>query len=484
MGTQLLSSQISGLDLILGGGVRLLCRVPEAEASASLLVRGGPGTGKSVLGLQLALTLADSLGGDVACACIEILPVEVEAQLAGFDTPRLVRLVLAPPFPKVEAESAKARLFAAVIDAGLSQQAASGLEEAILSLLSAVHEANGKPRVLLLDCLSDGYGLGASAPRELCDGLCKLAAERGLLLVLLEETTSPAPSGWSFAVDTVLELSLVDDPVVAGSTYLRQLRVSKNRLGPCDPGQHSLQIDQEGVRIFPRPAAYLQPWAQPLLFPRFKQQPAQGNRGYKFQGEWLSVEGRVALVYGSEPTLVSQLAFQLGRNSLLDESIIEFSGRDLLVTVSGNCVFGAGPEVEVITGSPYASASRFLEGILLTAEKMAQQEVVRRVLLGDLSSLRTWLHAEDMRRALDVLSWIFRNLKIPLILFETTEEKFAEAHPSVASVGRSTSASTADLVFVVQKHKRITLYDQSAGRSFTRYLGDESPSTIQRDEGA
>ena len=69
MGTQLLSSQISGLDLILGGGVRLLCRVPEAEASASLLVRGGPGTGKSVLGLQLALTLADSLGGDVACGC-------------------------------------------------------------------------------------------------------------------------------------------------------------------------------------------------------------------------------------------------------------------------------------------------------------------------------------------------------------------------------------------------------------------------------
>ncbi len=140
------------------------------------------GTGKSVLGLQLALTLADSLGGDVACASIEILPVEVEAQLAGFDTPRLVRLVLAPPFPKVEAESAKARLFAAVIDAGLSQQAASGLEEAILSLLSAVHEANGKPRVLLLDCLSDGYGLGASAPASYAMGYASWLPSAGFFL--------------------------------------------------------------------------------------------------------------------------------------------------------------------------------------------------------------------------------------------------------------------------------------------------------------
>lgn len=50
-----------------------------------MLVRGGPGTGKSVLAADLALRMARAVGGDVLYACVEILPSEVLAQRMGFE---------------------------------------------------------------------------------------------------------------------------------------------------------------------------------------------------------------------------------------------------------------------------------------------------------------------------------------------------------------------------------------------------------------
>ena len=90
MSDLLLSTSIPGLDLVLGGGLRLLERLPQAGVSGSLLLRGTPGAGKSLLGMQIAVAVADALGGDVACGCVEILPVELDAQLALFATPKLV----------------------------------------------------------------------------------------------------------------------------------------------------------------------------------------------------------------------------------------------------------------------------------------------------------------------------------------------------------------------------------------------------------
>lgn len=76
-----------GLDLVLGGGPRLLRRVSGSnKESATVLVRGGPGAGKSVLATDLALRLARALGGDVLYACVELLPNEVLAQRMGFDS--------------------------------------------------------------------------------------------------------------------------------------------------------------------------------------------------------------------------------------------------------------------------------------------------------------------------------------------------------------------------------------------------------------
>ena len=61
-------------------GVQLVERLPGRE-SATVVVRGGPGTGKTLVSLDVALALAAALGGDVVVACVELLPTEYFAQI-------------------------------------------------------------------------------------------------------------------------------------------------------------------------------------------------------------------------------------------------------------------------------------------------------------------------------------------------------------------------------------------------------------------
>jgi hypothetical protein len=55
---------------------------------------------------------------------------------------------------------------------------------------------NGKPAVMIVDSLIAGYGLGPASPRQNVDAVMKFAAQEGLGLVLCEETTDDASSGW------------------------------------------------------------------------------------------------------------------------------------------------------------------------------------------------------------------------------------------------------------------------------------------------
>jgi KaiC/GvpD/RAD55 family RecA-like ATPase len=71
-----------GLDVLLGGGFRLVKRLAELE-SATVVVRGGAGAGKTLVALQVALDLATALGGDVVVGCVEILPTEYVAQVVS-----------------------------------------------------------------------------------------------------------------------------------------------------------------------------------------------------------------------------------------------------------------------------------------------------------------------------------------------------------------------------------------------------------------
>lgn len=240
-----------GFDLVLGGGPRLLRRIANVDAeSATLLLRGGPGAGKSVLATDIALRMGAAVHGDVLHVCIEILPREVIAQRAGFDgfDPATV-IDLADPTARKSVREGPTL----VIGMGEMTPAEGGdapdLGGMILDLARISRERGCNPRVVVVDSLSDGYGLGASVPRPTVDGVCKLAVEQGWVLVLVEESVDHRASPWSFAVDTVLSLEVTP-------SGRRETRVTKHRFASCQPGPHRLLIEQEGVRVLPCFAAY------------------------------------------------------------------------------------------------------------------------------------------------------------------------------------------------------------------------------------
>jgi KaiC/GvpD/RAD55 family RecA-like ATPase len=215
--TRTIPVDIDGLNLLLGGGIPVLKRHEDFRESATLLVRGPPGSGKTILGVQLAGSLARSLGCDVAYGCVELLPSELASQHAGIKKVWLAERVIMAPFMKHEPRGKECRIFAEMLDLGSSGEEVSKLGDAIEHVPRVIERAGGKPRVLVIDSLSDGYNLGATkAPRELADALCKMAAQRGMVLILLEEIVESRPSAWSFATDIVLQLSAGEETVAPG----------------------------------------------------------------------------------------------------------------------------------------------------------------------------------------------------------------------------------------------------------------------------
>ena len=238
-----------GLDVLTGGGWRLVKRFEERE-SACVVVRGGPGAGKSTLGIHVALELANALGGDVAVGCVEILPTEYVAQLQStrpsLEAARVVQLP-APPAPL--AEGTGPRVFIGLMTE--LDPARPDLAANLAALGAAVEAAGGKPTVFIVDSLIDGYGIGSSINRIDADATIKFAVQGGYALVLCEETVSDAPSPWVFAADTVLHLG------VESRERGRWIEVQKHRFGPSASGRHELDlVGESGPEVFPAPHAW------------------------------------------------------------------------------------------------------------------------------------------------------------------------------------------------------------------------------------
>jgi KaiC/GvpD/RAD55 family RecA-like ATPase len=234
-----------GLDVLLGGGFRLVKRLPETP-SATVLVRGGAGAGKTLVGLHAALELASALGGDVAVGCVEILPSEYVAQMRsarpGIDEGRIALL------PERARSMSGPRVYCGLLTE-LNPETPD-LVASLEALGREVEAAGGKARVFVVDSLIEGYGLGASVPRAGADAVMKFAAQGGYGLVLCEETHGAAASPWVFAADTVIELGV--DARERG----RWLEVRKHRFGPSVSGRHELDLDG-GAQVFPEPHAWV-----------------------------------------------------------------------------------------------------------------------------------------------------------------------------------------------------------------------------------
>lgn len=244
-----------GLDVILGGGWRLVKRFEERE-SATVVLRGGSGAGKTLVGIQVALELAKALGGDVVVACVEILPTEYVAQLqsarATYEADRVAVL------PARAGSEARPRVYVGLLaDLDPTQP---DLVDGLDKLTRLTVAAGGLPKVFVVDSLIEGYGIGSSSPRIDVDDVLKFAARYGYGLVLCEEAKSEEPSAWVFAADTVLQLGI--DAQQRG----RWIEVRKHRFAPSATGRHELDLGGvSGPEVFPAIDAWFPRWVVRVL---------------------------------------------------------------------------------------------------------------------------------------------------------------------------------------------------------------------------
>jgi KaiC/GvpD/RAD55 family RecA-like ATPase len=468
--TTLLEIDVPGLDLVLGGGIRVLKRVAGAAESATLLIRGPAGSGKTLFGTQLAASIARKLQTDVAYGCVELLPEELRAQhesIRGADVAEQVVPLggedagspqsetssrygrggdlgpVAENVPRLDAsfdspqggwvdpsregegatqsELAPVRIYAGTLDLGQEGQTVERLGGALEALLDVTRRRAGRPvRILVVDSLSDGYGLGSSAPRLLADGISKFAADEGLVVILLEETLDERPSVWSFAVDTVLELGWAE---VSGRLQ-RKLWIPKNRLGPMVPGPHHLLISGgEGVKIHPHIEAYrrervLQRLREPLI-PAEVQQSWALKRLKEF--EWLPpFRSCVTAVVGGDATAVRRLALGVGAGRL-QKPLDELLGGDLFFRIGHTGGHEVPPMPSRQLGLSFlndgASLLSMLREFLEALNGVGKSP--RRIVVGDLRDLRYHTNAQDIVSALSVAAALLRELQIPLVLFDT-----------------------------------------------------------------
>lgn len=239
-----------GFDLVLGEKGLLEVDRADGRRSATILIRGAPGSGKSAMALHLALIAAAKRKVAVGYACVELLPSELQALTGSLWPQRGVKFVSSPT--QTDGQQVVAKLLVP------DENGLPDLAE-FLDALVARCAPNGQP-VLVIDSLLRDSELGSAATRETVDAVCKYAAATGAILILVEESLG-GPSPWMWSVDTVLELA---QPVGA-ATSDRTLVVSKHRFGACDPGPHYWAFSANGLEVFPRCAAYLRPWAEPAV---------------------------------------------------------------------------------------------------------------------------------------------------------------------------------------------------------------------------
>jgi KaiC/GvpD/RAD55 family RecA-like ATPase len=439
--TRLVPLDISGLDLVLGGGLWTVARMPDVPESTTVLVRGAPGAGKTVFGSQLAGSVARSLGGDVAYGCIELLPVEFQAQHGGLRREGVAEEVVIPPFKKGRpSKESSCRFFAGLLDLGASGDEQSQLGPAVDALLNQIVQTGGSPRVLVIDSLSDGYNLGGSAPRQLADALCKLAVERGLVLILLEEVADFRPSVWSFAVDVVLELRSAEGNQGLGmpDSLGRRLTVIKNRFGPSDAGPHRFSISPEwGLSILPRPSVYLESWARSVLWKGWSP-PAPVEQSWSVGSEvdspkWPRFRECVTAVYGAQAQLVFRVANRLGRKALNGQPI---GGACLLIDFSRQWDSRRDKTYDyravglIPAGNPYLSGHHLVAAVRGVLQGLVEDAVVvEKALIGDLRSIRGFREPEEIRRAVSTVVAMLRQVGVPTVLFETVTPRAGEAEP-------------------------------------------------------
>jgi circadian clock protein KaiC len=216
---------IPKFDLILGGGLR---------PGTVLVVAGAPGTGKSVLSLQLAFAAGTEERRAFYYGSLSESSTKLRAHMAGFE------------FFDADALDRRVSLLSVegVADSGVAPFVA------VVDELIRVAYAESPAMIVVDSVRALGHGDDPVAHRRLLYRLASHIGHSDTILVLVGEYPDLEPrQAPEFAVaDGIIEMA--NEP--EGPVDRRWLRVRKMRGAASLGGQHTFRIDDAGIRMLPR----------------------------------------------------------------------------------------------------------------------------------------------------------------------------------------------------------------------------------------
>jgi circadian clock protein KaiC len=222
-----LSTGIAGLDEVLRGGL-----IP----GRAYLIRGGPGTGKTTLGLHF-LNAGASDGEETLIISLEEPEdnVRKNAQAAGLDLRGVTFLDLSPG----------SDFFARGQTYDIFSPGEVEREPTTRKIIAQIESL--RPRRVFLEVMSEFRYL-SSDPfqfRKQVLSLLRYLTGKGASVLLSSEGSALAPDDdLQFMTDGVINL----DFTIAG----RSVRVTKFRGSEFHPGRHAMRLTSHGMEVFPR----------------------------------------------------------------------------------------------------------------------------------------------------------------------------------------------------------------------------------------
>jgi circadian clock protein KaiC len=384
---------VPGLDEILHGGL---------VRGRTYLVRGGPGAGKTTLGLHFLTAeggpaLFISLGEPEE-------QLRANASLRGFDLAEVAFLDLSP----------SRDFFAEVETYDIFSPAEVEREPTTERIVARVEEV--KPERVFLDAMTQFRYLATDAfqfRRQVLSFL-RFLVEAGATVVFASEGTEANPDDdLQFMADGVIDLCATPDA--------RSVEVTKLRGSGFEPGRHGLRLTDRGLEVFPR--------------------LAPGTHGREFTAEAVSSgvpeldellsggieRGTVTIVSGPSGVGKSTLALQFmkeaaGRGErsvayLFDEGIDTLTARCRAVGIPVDAMVARGTlslvPVEPLRFGPDEFAAE--------VRRAVETEGARIVLIDSIAGYELCVRGEDLVGHVHALSRYLKNMGVTAILVHEVE---------------------------------------------------------------
>lgn len=391
-----LSTGIPGLDEVLDGGL-----LP----GKAYLVRGGPGTGKTTLGLHfLATGVANGEKTLLITLGEPVEQIRKNAANLGFEPDSIAFLDLSPT----------SEFFTQVQTYDIFTPAEVEREPTTQKIIQQVETL--KPQRIFLDAMTQLRYLSTDAFgfRKQVLSFLRFLVEQGATVLFSAEASAEAPDDdLQFMSDGVIHLTF--------SNLERTVSVSKFRGSDFRSGEHTLRITGTGLEVFPRlmPEAYSQEFTKDTISSGIPELDELLHGGFE--------RGTITIISGPSGVGKSTLGLQFMKEAAgRGERSVVYSFEEWQETLLNRCE-GVNIPVHAMIKQGTLSVVQ-IEPLHYTPSEFAnlvrhevEQKNARIVMLDSISGYNLSLRGDDLVPHIHALCKYLQNMGVAVILINEVE---------------------------------------------------------------